>query len=296
MPELGIPYEIVGPDGTRAIVGNSTAARADPDFVGYLDQENGITGIGESDVREDADVLTDRDGGEHGDFFRGRMPIVVQGVLDPNADIGTVNLLEAKLRRAIKALREDGTLSWTPTGGVRRQVTFRMQQPMRVAGRLPKTFQASLVSASHRVVAASESNASFAAGGTGGEVGFAFPLKFPLSFAFNTTGAVQIANQGDESYPPRFRIDGPISNPTVRNGTTGEELRLTTTLAAGDWLDIYVDSREVLLNGTTDRYSTVQFPGSTWWDLQPGANDVRLLANSYSSPAALTVYWRSAWA
>jgi len=295
MPQIGIPYEIVGPDGTRAVLGNCEEARTDPDFVGYFDAEAGISGLGEPEVREDADLLTDRDGGVHGDFLQGRMPIVMQGILNPHVGIETVSQLEEKLKRATKALRADGTLSWTPRGDIRRTVWFRRQQSTRITGRLPKRWQIAIVSASHRTVSAAESNASFAAGGTGGEIGFSSPITDPLESAFDSTGAVQIANQGDEPFPPRFRVDGPITNPTIRNATTDAELRLITTLAAGEWLDIDVEAREVLLNGTVDRYPTVQFPGSTWWELEPGNNDVRLLAVSFSAPAALIVYWRSAW-
>ena len=287
-----VPWEFVGPDGTRAVLNSP----GDPDMVGYTDGEQGVTGLGEAEIREEFDVLSDSDGGVHGTFFRGRMPFVVQGVLDPSADLATVNLMEAKLRRATKALRGDGTVKWTPDGSVQRMVTFRAQQPMRSTGRWPKQFQLSLVSASHRVVSASESNANFAAGSSGGEIGISSPISSPLTSAFNSTGAVQIANQGDEPYPPRYRIDGPITNPTIRNATTGEELRFITTLATGEWLDIDVTARTALLNGVTDRYSTVQFPGSTWFLLQPGNNDIRLLALTSGAPAALTVYWRSAWA
>lgn len=293
--QLSIPYELVGADGTRAVVGNCDEARLDPDYVGFLDPTAGITGLGEAEVREDGDVLSDRDGGWHGDFYRGRMPIVITGSLDPSADIATLNLLEDKLRRATRALRADGTLSWTPAGSVRRMVTFRAQQPVRVTGRLPKAFQASLVSASHRVVSSDENSVTFAAGGTGGEIGFSSPLKEPLASAVSDTGAAQIANIGNEESPPRFRIDGPITNPTIRNANTGQELRLLTSIAAGDFITIDVENAEVLLNDIADAYAVVQFPGSAWWNLQAGSNDVRLLASSFSAPAALTVFWRHAW-
>lgn len=293
--QLGIPYEILSPDGTRAVVGNCDEARQDPDYVGFLDPEAGITGLQEAEVREDAEERSDADGGVHGDFLRGRMPIVIQGSLDPSADIATLNLLEDKIKRATRALRGDGTLSWTPTGSVRRMVTFRMQQPTRVVGRLPKRFQASLVCASHRVLSSDENSVTFAAGGTGGEIGFSSPISDPLRSAISDTGAAQVANIGSEESPPRFRIDGPITNPTIRNATTGQELRLLTSLTAGNFITIDVENAEVLLNGVADAYAVVQFPESAWWNLQPGSNDVRLLAASFSAPAALTVFWRHAW-
>ena len=79
------------------------------------------------------------------------------------------------------------------------------------------------------------------------------------------------------------------------NNTTGQQVALTYTLASGEFLDVYPERGVILAGGTADRYSALDFAASTWWQLQPGSNDVRLLASSYSSPAALTVAWRHAY-
>lgn len=289
--QVGIPFEVIGPDGTRAVLND----RADPDFVGFLDPDSGIAGLDGATIRTEALDYVERDGGAHGDFYAGRMPFTLQGWLDWEGRVVTTQR-EDRLKRATKALRADGIFRWTPDGGEQRQVSFRRVDRPSISGRIQKRFQLSLESASHRIVAASESSVVIVAGAATGVIGFASPIRSPLSSAPATTGAVVASNTGDEPAPPRMRLDGPITNPVIRNATTGEELELAITLAAGEWLAIDADGPDVLLNGTVDRYRAVQFPGSRWWNVQPGANDVRLLAAAYSTPAQLTVYWRNSWA
>lgn len=288
MPEHGIVYTFVGADGTRAVVNDPT----DADFVGYLDSESGVTGLEGADVREEADVLTEEDGGIHGDFFLGRRAVVFQGFLYPDGDVAVWVARENKLKRATKALRADGTCTFKPSGGIERRFRFRRQQRPVFTQRRPKMFQVALVSESAVLESTIENSQVISAGGASGLVGLSSPLVSPLTSVQGQTGQASIVNLGDEYAAPRYRIDGPITNPTIRNGTTGEELRLLYTLAAGEWLDIDVRLKTVLLGGAADRYRAVQFPGSKWWKLAPGSNDVRLLATSYSTPAALTVYWR----
>jgi hypothetical protein len=289
--QIGIPYIITGPDGTRAVLNDPL----DPDFVGYLDPDDGIAGLDGAEVDEAADTLTDADGGVHGDFFHGRMPFTLQGFLWPEGGTPAVNARENRLKRAGKAMRADGTLTWTPDSDLQRVVYFRRQQRPFFGVGYERKFQLSLVSASHRIVSAGENSATFAADAAAGELGLASPLASPLASTIAPGGSTIVSNVGDEDSPPRFRIDGPITNPIIRNATLDAELRFITTLAAGEWLEIDVDNRQVLLNGASDRYAALQFPGSRWWQLTPGANDVRLLSTAFSAPAALTVYWRHAW-
>ena len=79
------------------------------------------------------------------------------------------------------------------------------------------------------------------------------------------------------------------------NNSTGELLAFAYTLNPGEYFDVYPERGRILLNGVSDRYSALDFAQSTWFQIQPGSNDIRLLASSFSSPAALTVYWRNAY-
>ena len=289
--QVGIPYELVGPDGTRAVFNDPD----DLDFVGFLDPQGGISGLDGADVREEADVLTERDGGAHGDFYAGRMPFTLKGFIPYDGDPALASQREDRIKAACDALREDGRFRWTPIGGDTREVWFRRQQRPSIDGRGVKTFQLGLVSASHRILASSESSLQIIAGALSGVLGFGSPIKSPIGSNSQSTGSTIVTNLGSAPASPVLRIDGPIVNPTIRNATTGEEIRLVYSLAAGEWLDIDGDVPTVLLNGQVDRYRAVQFPGTRWWQLRKGANDIRLLAASFGSPAALTIAWRHAW-
>lgn len=123
--------------------------------------------------------------------------------------------------------------------------------------------------------------------------GVSFPLTFPFTFGSSSTGSIQAVNSGNFPAPVVLTIDGPITNPSVLNNTTGEELAFTITLASGESLVIDTEARTVLLNGTASRYSTLS-TDSVWFDLQPGTTELKLTGSTAGSPL-LTAEWRSAW-
>lgn len=145
--ETGILYRLTGPDGITVSFNDSSQA----DFVGFTEEVSGLDG---PDTRESAELIVEGDGGIHGDFFHGRRPIVLSGIIDPNQIGAARNVLISNLLRATNAMRADATLSWTPTGGDPVAVKVRRQQPPRIAGQRLKTFQISLVAADPRLYGA----------------------------------------------------------------------------------------------------------------------------------------------
>lgn len=126
-----------------------------------------------------------------------------------------------------------------------------------------------------------------------GSSGMTFNLTFDLTFgAAISYGSAILTNQGSALAPVVIRINGPVTNPTVRNVTTGQSLAFTATLVTGEYLLVDTSARTVLLNGTADRYSYLT--GPQWWGLVPGANEVRFFAD-VASAATATVTYRSAW-
>ena len=292
MPETNIPYELVGPDGTRAVFNDPT----DVDHVGWLDGDN-CTGLEAPNTREAADTVAEGDGGVHGTFYRDRRFPVLQGMLNPNVDMTGLNILEAKLKRASRALAADAVLTWQPTGQSARRMLLRRASgnSLQITGRRPKLFQLSMVAARSSTYSASENSQLIDASAISGEIGLTFPLGFPLTFNYATAAQILVVNQGDDYTPWRARIDGPMTNPRLFNNTTGQDLRVNITLGGGDTLWLDSDAHTVLLGGTADRYSTLDFASSSWWLLAPGSNDIRLLPTASSSPAAVTFYWRNAY-
>ena len=136
----------------QAAVAAETPARAvavlndpaDPDFCGYLDGDEAISGIDSPEIRDSYADLVEQDGGIGATNFYSRRPIVMNGKVlpisaaDRNAKLG-------KLMAATEARSADGTLSWTPTGGEPVFVKFRRQLPFRAKGGFNKDFQIGIV-------------------------------------------------------------------------------------------------------------------------------------------------------
>lgn len=127
--------------------------------------------------------------------------------------------------------------------------------------------------------------------------GFTFPATFNLVFGVGALGDMTVTNAGDADSWPTLHIQGPATNPTVRNNTTGDQLTLSITLAATDYLDIDCrpSARTVVLNGSASRRSSVQ-AGSRFPSVSPGDSVWQFRASAYQSAAQLTVSFSSAWA
>lgn len=128
---------------------------------------------------------------------------------------------------------------------------------------------------------------------TGGG-GLDIPADVPFVLGAAATGGSILAdNDGTFDTPLMARIDGPATNPRLIDVTHDRFLQFNLSLAAGEWLEIDSEARTVMLNGTASRYYTIA-AGSTWFDLEPGTNEVTFRAST-SSAATLTLSWRSAW-
>lgn len=284
--EVGIRYDITGADGSRVSFNDP----ADRDFTGYLEA---VTGLDGPDVRESSELYVQGDGGIHSDFFYGRRPITLSGTFDTSVFGTARNRKITRLLRATNAMREDATLSWTATGGLPVEVRVRRQNSPRVSGGRIKQFQISLVAADPRIYGASINIGQVAAGGVA-VAGFTSPLLSPIQSGAAPAGQLFVENVGNAGAPPIISVYGPISNPTIRNATTGQSLSFTYTLAATEHLDIDASARTITV-AAANRYSALNFASSAWWELAPGINDIRLSASSFSSGASLVILWNHAW-
>lgn len=293
--QIGIPYALTSPDGIRAVVGNSAAAKADPDWIGFLAAQGGVT-IAKT-LRGAIDELADADGAVLGNQYRGAATIAMNGVLDPNASPATLNVYEQKLRKAMRSINADGELRYTPLGLAERVWYVRQAQDPEIGGgNGPWSFGLQLTSGRDRALSPAESSQIIIPGAAAGELGVASPISSPLTSALGATGQATITPPSDLDTWPRFRIVGPITNPRVLNNSLGLEVRVAIQLLAGEFLDIYPERGQVFFNGVTPRDGAVDRAASRWWKLRANLpNDIRLLATAYSTGAMLTVYWRNAF-
>ena len=271
--EVGTEYEIVAADGTRVTFNDST----DRDFVGYLEE---VTGIDSPDVRESFDLIVEGDGARHSNFFHGRRPITLSGLLNPGVQGSVANKNATRLLRVTNAMRQDAYLRWTVTGGVPVQVAVRRGAPPRITGNRTKQFLVTLVAADPRVYsqATKTFNAYYLFGGAGGNV----------------------TNSGTVETFPTITIGGTCVNPTITNNTTGKSLSLTTTLTATQSLELNFADRTIKTQTGANAYSTMNYTTSQWFGLVPGVNSLTVTATgtvAYGNANAsrVTISHNDAW-
>lgn len=131
-------------------------------------------------------------------------------------------------------------------------------------------------------------------------VGFSFPFSFPLSLtATEATNSAQTSNVGNVETHLVARMYGPCTAPRLVNDTTGEELTFSSalTLAAGEYIEVNTQTRTALLNSSasSSRLGYVDFSVSTWWQVQPGLQDIRFAPTSPSAGSQAEITYRPRW-
>jgi len=122
--------------------------------------------------------------------------------------------------------------------------------------------------------------------------GKVYPLAYPIDYGVapgTTLGAVTVPNGGLAAYWPRLRIDGPSVNPTVVMVESGAWVRFNGTLLAGQWLDIDLAARLVLLNGRVSVRQSISFSGD-WLAVPAGGGSITWTDDSGSAIALLSVW------
>lgn len=227
-------------------------------FVGYLVDSSGFES---PEIRESFESVVGGDGGVHGSFFYGRRPFTMEIEVARAATEAASHARLDKLLRATNAMRADGTITWTETGSaLQKLLRFRRQQPVRG----PSVERRCLfggVAADPRIVSP--------------------PTET------DTTLNATVTNLGNAGYFPRFTLAATIANPVLTNTTTGAVFSLT--LSGGGTVAIDFANHTVTQGGV-NRYSTVNFSTSTWWELAPGANVITVTGAGTSH-----IFWRSAW-
>lgn len=127
-------------------------------------------------------------------------------------------------------------------------------------------------------------------------VGLTFDASFDLSFGGAIApGLVEITNTGTIDAPFIYRIYGPVTDPVVTRSSDGAYMAFTKTLAgATDFIEVDTAARTVLIGGVTNDYASLD-ADSTWYDLEPGLNEIRLTRTG-SDAATLVVYLYDAFA
>ncbi len=267
---------------TVAIAGN---------YVGALAGDDAVTGLDSPEVRESFSDISEGDGAIHGNFYHGRRPITLSGQIVADSTEARNERL-TRLQRATNSLQADGTLTWTPTGGISQFCYVRKQQPTRIAGAgTIKNFFVALVAADPRIYATTATSYSgIAIGGTQvaeNRGSYAAPfdsitISRPTGSTVNTitvtVGGVTVVKLGGTG-----------------TGGTPAALGWTSASAITNYV-INTRTRSVVTTGSvTDAYNTVDFTASNWTDLSPGNNNVSFSVTGGGTGSTMAISYRDVW-
>lgn len=127
--------------------------------------------------------------------------------------------------------------------------------------------------------------------GVGGRT---YPRVYPMTYGSVGAQPAVVTNDGNYTVWPVVTIYGPCANPIAVNTTQGKSIKVSLTLAGGDFLVIDMDAHAILLNGTASRRYAMT-SDSQWWSLDPGQSSLRFLADVYQAAAHMDIQFNSAW-
>lgn len=109
---------------------------------------------------------------------------------------------------------------------------------------------------------------------------------------FDNSDTKNVTNAGNEITCPSFKLTGAGTNWVVTNNTTGESFTIARTISGTDYIEINVENRTVLLNGTTSVFG--DFSGD-FFCLDPGVNSITTLVTGGDGTTEIHIYHRDAY-
>lgn len=129
---------------------------------------------------------------------------------------------------------------------------------------------------------------------------FEFPLEIPDEEGIEMGAQTEqrtVENNGDVSAPVRISFTGPALNPRIQNNTTGEFMQVNQELLSGEILHIntaFGKKRVEIEDAEGERTNAFNWIDleSTFWQLQPGENELEYSADEGQDDATVTIRWQ----
>lgn len=120
----------------------------------------------------------------------------------------------------------------------------------------------------------------------------AYPFSYPIAYGatYYSVTATATNNGTVPTNPQSIDVYGPVTNPKITNGATGEYIQVNVTLnSSTDHLQIIYapDYLAVTLNGVNNLNNVTS--DSTYFKIHPGGNGISLTGSSISSGSYCTV-------
>lgn len=124
--------------------------------------------------------------------------------------------------------------------------------------------------------------------------GFAIPFDVPFNMTNHpTTTTSTLTNSGTAGSYPIVTIQGPVDGFVLLNQTTGKQLIFTGELSDSQTLVLDMYNRTAIVNNVTNAIVDVDLT-STWFWLQPGQNEIRLITQE-DTPISAEFEWYDAY-
>lgn len=268
----------------------------------YLLQK--VSGLDDTPVTDDVDARAVGDGDVFGAQSARGISLTVEGLIvaQDHAD------LRAR-ERALRAACPTGDTPWPVTvtgragdtaGGL--QALFRKSGPIQMADdggssapRFLKPFQLVLRSESPWWVDPSPAGLNkidvFAATPPGG---LTWAINWNMNWWDGRGSPTAVMNAGSVAWPT-LAIWGPCTDPIVENMTTGDVIRLETTILTEQALSINTRDRTITDRHGTNRYQDINRAETTWIRMAPGVNHIRFRAAAHTGNSRVTVTWRNTY-
>jgi hypothetical protein len=189
----------------------------------------------------------------------------------------------------------EALLKWTIDGGASMQAMVKLhgelEPPVEVGPNI-LAYQAQLFAQDPRAYDQSQSSStgdplSSAPGG------WTFPRTMPIRFNVSVSGTAAVENLGNRPTPPVFRVYGMAVNPQILLLGTDYRIALTGTISAGDYLEVDVQNRTLMMNGTTSALYFLDAANTQWFELPKGTSTVQMLAGAFDTSAKVSVLYRA---
>jgi Phage tail protein len=119
---------------------------------------------------------------------------------------------------------------------------------------------------------------------------FTLPVTFPPVVPLGSAGVLAV-NSGNFETRPVITVTGPITNPAVTNGSTGQVVSFTgLTLTASEQLVLYTDLRQAYIGGQFYPADS----SSAWFVLEPGSTLVSL-SGTAANGSVMSLTYSSAY-
>ncbi len=120
--------------------------------------------------------------------------------------------------------------------------------------------------------------------------GFILPFILPVTSEERIGGQASVYNAGDAPAAVIARLYGPLTNPYINNVTAGKTMQINYVIADGDFVEIDMTLKKIMLNGSQSIISTKE-DGSEWFDLEAGENLIKLSSGVTSDDGYLVLYY-----